>query len=213
MSSCGMMTRSMRRGALKLPPHTSGNPTKVKNLVRYCRKRNFPKPCSVHSYLQFTSGKLGNLKTTVVGKRKDPYMGNVCEILLDLHPQGRHGDQNALKEQDNSRGSDQEEGYDDLFVEQDPLGYLPYEDEASDDDLAHESKDKRARVDLGFRTDRATVDQILVLKELLAIRREQGLDTFLCFVDVAKAYDTVSRPLLWFKLRHMGLNEKLKWMR
>ena len=62
---------------------------------RYCRKRNFPKPCSVHSYLQFTSGKLGNLKTTVVGKRKDPYMGNVCEILLDLHPQGKHGDQNA----------------------------------------------------------------------------------------------------------------------
>ena len=45
----------------------------------------------------------------------------------------------------------------------------------------------------GFRCahERATVDQIFLLKELVASHRERGVDTYLCFVDVAKAYDTV----------------------
>ena len=52
----------------------------------------------------------------------------------------------------------------------------------------------------GFRCahERATVDQIFLLKELGASHRECGVDTYLCFVDVAKAHDTVSRPLLWY---------------
>ena len=39
----------------------------------------------------------------------------------------------------------------------------------------------------GFRAGRGTVDQLFILNEITAIRREQGLTTFLCFIDVSKA--------------------------
>ena len=58
----------------------------------------------------------------------------------------------------------------------------------------------------GFRDGRSTLDQILILKEIAAERREQGLDTVFCFVDVAKAYDSVWRPGLFYKLEKMGLD-------
>ena len=57
----------------------------------------------------------------------------------------------------------------------------------------------------GFRAGRGTVDQLFILNEITAIRREQGLTTFLCFIDVSKAYDRVWRPGLWLKLREFGM--------
>ena len=57
----------------------------------------------------------------------------------------------------------------------------------------------------GFRGGRCTVDQLFALNEITAIRREAGDPTFLAFIDVAKAYDRVWRPGLWWKLRQLGL--------
>ena len=37
------------------------------------------------------------------------------------------------------------------------------------------------------------------------MRREDGDATFLAFIDVAKAYDRVWRPGLWYKLQQLGL--------
>ena len=37
----------------------------------------------------------------------------------------------------------------------------------------------------GFRTGRGTVDQLFVLNEITAIRRERSLATFVCFLDVS----------------------------
>ena len=57
----------------------------------------------------------------------------------------------------------------------------------------------------GFRTNRGTVDQLFILNEIVAHRRENGESTFLTFIDVSKAYDRVWRPGLWFKLGEIGL--------
>ena len=56
----------------------------------------------------------------------------------------------------------------------------------------------------GFRGGRCTVDQLFALNEITAIRREAGDPAFLAFIDVAKAYDRVWRPGLWFKLQQLG---------
>ncbi len=56
----------------------------------------------------------------------------------------------------------------------------------------------------GFRagrgTVRRTVDQLFALNEITAIRLERSQATFVCFIDVSKAYDKVWRPGLWLKL-------------
>jgi hypothetical protein len=57
----------------------------------------------------------------------------------------------------------------------------------------------------GFRVDRATIDQIFILNEIVSERRERGLPTFMAFIDVKKAYDRTWRPGLWYKLRKIGI--------
>jgi hypothetical protein len=57
----------------------------------------------------------------------------------------------------------------------------------------------------GFRADRSTVEQIFILKEILSFRKELGKHTFVAFLDVKKAYDSVWRPGLLFKLEQAGL--------
>lgn len=71
----------------------------------------------------------------------------------------------------------------------------------------------------GFRRGRATVDQLLILSEITAMRKENNLPTFLAFLDVRKAYDRVWKPGLiqtlldcgiggriWFLVKEMLLN-------
>jgi len=58
----------------------------------------------------------------------------------------------------------------------------------------------------GFRGGRGTVDQILVLNEIIASRTEDSFPTYTAFIDVAKAYDTVWRPGLWAKLKAAGVD-------
>ena len=57
----------------------------------------------------------------------------------------------------------------------------------------------------GFRIGRGCIDQLFLLNEITALRREQGLPSFLAFIDVRKAYDRVWRPGLWYKLRELGV--------
>ena len=60
----------------------------------------------------------------------------------------------------------------------------------------------------GFRAGRGTVDQIFVLNEIITSRLERGLPTLTCFIDIAKAYDTVWRDGLWVKLQRAGCDEQ-----
>src|SRR6185437_2581209 len=61
----------------------------------------------------------------------------------------------------------------------------------------------------GFRAGRSTADHIFLLSEILRARRRQGKETYCCFLDIRKAYDTVFRNGLWARLLEAGLRGKL----
>ena len=56
----------------------------------------------------------------------------------------------------------------------------------------------------GFRANRGTPDSLFCLNEIVNMRRECNEATYMCFIDVAKAYDRVWRPDLWLKLSKSG---------
>ena len=61
----------------------------------------------------------------------------------------------------------------------------------------------------GYRTERGTVDMIFAVPQLREKCREQHQDLFLIFVDLTKAFDSVSRDGLWKILKRTGCLDKL----
>ena len=57
----------------------------------------------------------------------------------------------------------------------------------------------------GFRVGRSCIDHIFVMCTVLRNRKMLGLETFLCFIDYKKAFDSVDRNLLLFKLSNIGI--------
>ena len=60
----------------------------------------------------------------------------------------------------------------------------------------------------GFRASRSCIDHILVLCSILRNRKALGLSTFLSYIDFQKAFDSVDRNLLFYKLSQMGVSGK-----
>ena len=56
----------------------------------------------------------------------------------------------------------------------------------------------------GFRSNRRTVDMIFVLRQIQEKCREQNTGLYAAFVDLTKAFDTVSRDGLWKILARLG---------
>ena len=61
----------------------------------------------------------------------------------------------------------------------------------------------------GFRPNRGTPDQVFLLREVLASRRERGLPTFATYIDARKAYDTVWREDAYVRIYDSGVRGKL----
>ena len=61
----------------------------------------------------------------------------------------------------------------------------------------------------GFRAGRSCIDHIFVMCTVLRNRKMLGKDTFLCFIDYKKAFDSVDRNLLLFKLYNIGIKGKM----
>ena len=61
----------------------------------------------------------------------------------------------------------------------------------------------------GFRKLRSCLDHLYTLITVIRNRKEQNMQTFLCFVDFAKAFDSVNRDCLLYKLRNIGVNGKI----
>ena len=57
----------------------------------------------------------------------------------------------------------------------------------------------------GFRASRSCIDHIFVLVSILRNRKSLGLNTFLSFIDFQKAFDSVDRNLLFYKLSQIGV--------
>ena len=61
----------------------------------------------------------------------------------------------------------------------------------------------------GFRADHSTIDHIFALKTIVELYLAQGRRLFCAFVDYKKAFDTVSRTILWKKLLAQGVHGKI----
>ena len=61
----------------------------------------------------------------------------------------------------------------------------------------------------GFRRGRSTIDHLTSLPTIIECRKAQRKSTFAAFIDLRKAYDSIRRPMLWYKLRLSGVNGKL----
>jgi hypothetical protein len=61
----------------------------------------------------------------------------------------------------------------------------------------------------GFRPGRSAIDNIFMLRTCLDARMQQKLDTYLLFVDIDKAYDTVWRAGLLWHVWQKGIRGKL----
>ena len=61
----------------------------------------------------------------------------------------------------------------------------------------------------GFRASRSCIDHIFVLISVLRNRKQLGKETFLAFIDYKKAFDSVDRNLLLYKLAKMGINGRM----
>ena len=57
----------------------------------------------------------------------------------------------------------------------------------------------------GFRKNRGTVDMIFCARQIQEKCKEQNKDLYILFVDLTKAFDTVSRPGLWRILPRIGI--------
>ena len=64
----------------------------------------------------------------------------------------------------------------------------------------------------GFRKNRGTADMIFAARQLQEKCQEQNKDLYILFVDLTKAFDTVSRPGLWSMLPRIGIPPKMVQM-
>ena len=64
----------------------------------------------------------------------------------------------------------------------------------------------------GFRANRGTTDMVFVLRQVQEKCREQNKGLYVTFVDLTKAFDTVSRPGLWLILERLGCPPKFLQM-
>jgi len=61
----------------------------------------------------------------------------------------------------------------------------------------------------GFRKARSTVDHLVSLTNIIDTRKKARLSTFCAFIDFKKAYDFVSRNILWQQLMSIGVNGRI----
>ena len=57
--------------------------------------------------------------------------------------------------------------------------------------------DKLLESQCGFRPRRRTTDAMFAVRRSCELRWASGLDTYLCFIDLQKAFDSVDRPRLF----------------
>ena len=61
----------------------------------------------------------------------------------------------------------------------------------------------------GFRPQRSTTDTMFVLRRLLELGRTSNTSLDICFIDLAKAYDSVARVLVWEVLARFGVSPRM----
>ncbi len=61
----------------------------------------------------------------------------------------------------------------------------------------------------GFRKDKSTTDCLFILHGLIQHYLSNPRNLYCCFVDLTRAFDSVDRSVLWFKLQRAGISCKI----
>ena len=61
----------------------------------------------------------------------------------------------------------------------------------------------------GFRPQRSTIDMMFIVRRLQELGRTSNTSLEICFIDLAKAYDSVDRVLLWEVLVRFGVRPRM----
>ena len=64
-------------------------------------------------------------------------------------------------------------------------------------------------IQAGFRKGYSTLDNIYVFKKIIDLFRFKKSKLFCCFVDYKKAFDSIWREALWYKLTKVGIQGKI----
>ncbi|CAM4977713.1 unnamed protein product [Rotaria socialis] len=75
--------------------------------------------------------------------------------------------------------------------------------------LKHQLDPHLAEEQAGFRKDRSTTQQILMLRLLAEKAKRNGKKLYNCFIDFQKAFDTIKHKIIWAVLRSYGVENKL----
>lgn len=72
-----------------------------------------------------------------------------------------------------------------------------------------ENNNRMSEAQHGFRENRGTHDCIFALTEHIKMRKREGKQTYVAYLDIKKAYDKVNRNILWKRLREKGMSGKI----
>ncbi len=61
----------------------------------------------------------------------------------------------------------------------------------------------------GFRPGRSCIDQISTLTNIVEARKYMKKATFTAFIGFSKAFDRINQNLLWHKLQHLEIPDKM----
>ena len=75
--------------------------------------------------------------------------------------------------------------------------------------LQHYVNQELPDVQVGFRKDRGTRDQIPNIRWIIEKTMEFQQNIYLCFIDYAKAFDCVDHSKRWKALKEMGIPDHL----
>ena len=67
-------------------------------------------------------------------------------------------------------------------------------------------------VQAGFRKGKGTGDQITNIRWNIENARESQKNIYLCFIDYAKAFDSVDHNTLWNILQEIGIPDHQTWL-
>ena len=64
-------------------------------------------------------------------------------------------------------------------------------------------------VQVGFRSNMSTTDNIFILHGVINNFLNYGLKLYCAFVDFTKAFDYINREVIWYKLIKIGVRGKI----